>query len=57
MIIMCFLQNAVRLPRSVYGCSSIAIKHSSIRAALLDETVAHQNIAKRASEILVSIIL
>ncbi|XP_022152449.1 protein ABHD11 [Momordica charantia] len=45
-------QNAVRLPRSVYGCSSIAIKHSSIRAALLDETVAHQNITKRASEIL-----
>lgn len=53
MIILCFLQNGVHLPQSAYGPSSIAVKRSSIRAALLDETVVHQNLGKKASEILV----
>lgn len=53
--ILCFLQNGVHLPPFAHGHSSTAVKHSSIRAALLDETVSHQNLRKMTSEILVSI--
>ncbi|XP_022993497.1 uncharacterized protein LOC111489487 [Cucurbita maxima] len=48
----CPFQNGLLLPRLAYGHSRIAVKHSSIRAALLDETVAHQNLRKMNSEVL-----
>ncbi|XP_031737177.1 uncharacterized protein LOC101222550 isoform X2 [Cucumis sativus] len=48
----CHFQNGMHLPRFAHGRSSIAVKHSSIRAALLDETISHQNLGKMASETL-----
>ncbi|XP_022939884.1 uncharacterized protein LOC111445615 [Cucurbita moschata] len=48
----CPFQNGLLLPRLAYGHSRIAVKPSSIRAALLDETVAHQNLRKMNSEVL-----
>lgn len=48
----CQLRNGVHLPPFAHGHSSTAVKHSSIRAALLDETVSHQNLRKMTSEIL-----
>ncbi|XP_038886786.1 protein ABHD11 [Benincasa hispida] len=48
----CHFQNGVHLPQFAHGRSSIAVKHLSIRAALLDETISHQNLGKMTSETL-----